>query len=212
MAVIIINFKTYPQATGEAAVALARLCDAFAKERALDLRVAVQAADLYRVSQAVSIPVYAQHVDPIAPGRNTGFLLPEAAKEAGAVGTLLNHSEHQLDDDAIAASVARAQEAGLKYILCADTPARGAELRRHHPEFIAIEPPEMIATVSVTTRPELIAEGVELIEGPVLVGAGVSTGADVKKALELGTAGVLLASGVCAADDPQAALERLLDF
>ncbi len=212
MTVIIINFKTYLQATGEQAVRLAKLCEAFAEERGIDIRVAVQAADIYRVSQAVSIPVYAQHMDSITPGRDTGFILPEAVKEAGAIGTLINHSEHQLSDERIAKTVARARELGLKCIICADTPERGAELLRHQPEFIAVEPPEMISKVSVTTKPEIIKKAVELIHGPLLVGAGVATGADVQKAIELKTQGVLLASGVCKADDPKAALEKLLDF
>lgn len=210
--VIIINFKTYPQSTGAKAVELAKLCDEFAKERNLDIRVAVQATDIFRICQAVSIPVYAQHIDGITAGRDTGFILPEAVKEAGAVGTLINHSEHQLEDETIKKTVARAKELGLKYIICADTPERGVSLLEHNPEFIAVEPPEMISKVSVTTKPEIIMKAVELIDGPLLVGAGVTTGDDVQKAMELKTLGVLLASGVCKAEDPKAALEKLLDF
>jgi len=212
MTVIIVNFKTYPQATGAKAEELARLCEKVACERKVDIRVAVQAADIYRVSQAVNIPVYAQHMDSITAGRNTGFILPEAVKKAGAIGTLINHSEHQLDDERIAKIVARARELGLKCIICAETPERGAELLKYQPEFIAVEPPEMIAKVSVTTKPEIIRKAVELIQGPLLVGAGVTTGADVQKAIELKTQGVLLASSVCKAEDPKAALEQLLDF
>jgi triosephosphate isomerase len=210
--IIIINFKTYPQATGAKAVALAQLCEAFATERQLDIRVAVQASDIYRVSQAVSIPVYAQHIDAISPGRDTGFLLPEAIKEAGATGTLINHSEHQLDDEGIAQRVARAQEVGLKVIICADTPERATAFETYTPEFIAVEPPEMIAKVSITTKPEIIEKARSLIKNPLLVGAGVTSGKDVAKAIELKTEGVLLASAICKADDPKAALERLLDF
>ena len=43
-----------------------------------------------------------------------------------------------------------------------------------------------------------------------LCGAGVKNGADVAKALELGTEGVLLASGVTKADDPIAVLRDLV--
>jgi triosephosphate isomerase len=45
---------------------------------------------------------------------------------------------------------------------------------------------------------------------PVYCGAGISTGEDVVAARELGTGGVLLASGVAKADDPRAALEDLV--
>jgi len=44
----------------------------------------------------------------------------------------------------------------------------------------------------------------------ILCGAGVKTGADVATAIELGTVGVLLASGVTKADNPRAALEDLV--
>jgi triosephosphate isomerase len=44
----------------------------------------------------------------------------------------------------------------------------------------------------------------------VLCGAGISTGEDVVSAAELGAEGVLLASGVATAEDPEAALEDLL--
>ena len=44
----------------------------------------------------------------------------------------------------------------------------------------------------------------------VLTGAGITTGEDVKKAIELGTCGVLLASGVTKAKDPKAVLIDLV--
>ncbi len=214
MAVIIINFKTYPQATGENAVRLAELCQELADEHDADIRVAVQAADLYRVSQAVSIPVYAEHVDPIDPGRNTGFILPEAVKAEGAAGTLLNHSEHRLERDVLERSVKEAKDAGLKVVICAATPEEGSEVAALQPEFVAVEPPELIGgEVSVSAaEPEIIRKSVELIDAPLLVGAGIHTGEDVKVALELGAVGVLLASGVTKAEDPKKALLALLDF
>ena len=43
----------------------------------------------------------------------------------------------------------------------------------------------------------------------VLCGAGVKNGADVAMAIELGTEGVLLASGVTKAEDPKAVLYDL---
>jgi len=46
----------------------------------------------------------------------------------------------------------------------------------------------------------------------VLTGAGISTGEDVKKALELGTVGVLLASGVTKAKDPEKAIRDLVSL
>lgn len=211
---IAINFKTYAEATGDRAVTLATTCEAAAKGHPVRLCVAVQATDILRVSRAVSIPVYAQHLDPVAQGKNTGFLTPEAAKAAGASGTILNHSEHRLERTLLEQAVNRAHAAGLKVIICAATPDEGAELAALRPEFIAVEPPELIGgDVSVSTaEPYIIKEAAERITAPLLVGAGVKTAKDVRIALSLGAQGVLLASGVATAKDPKAALKRLLDF
>ena len=56
----------------------------------------VQASDIYEITKKTKLKVYAQHVDPFEPGRNTGYILPEAVKKDKAIGTFLNHSEHKL--------------------------------------------------------------------------------------------------------------------
>ena len=45
--------------------------------------VAPQAVDIAKIAQAVEIPVFAQHIDPIKPGSSTGHILADAVKEAG---------------------------------------------------------------------------------------------------------------------------------
>ena len=57
--------------------------------------VAPQYANIYRISQEVGLPVLAQHIDAVEAGGHTGSILPESVKEAGAVGTLINHSEQR---------------------------------------------------------------------------------------------------------------------
>jgi triosephosphate isomerase (TIM) len=212
--VILVNFKTYPAGTGARAVKLAKVCEEVAKRHDADIRVAVQAADIYRVASAVSIPVYAEHIDAVEPGRNTGFILPEDVKAEGAAGTLLNHSEHRLTQSVLEDAVKRAKAAGLKVIICAATPADGKKVAALMPEFVAIEPPELIGgDVSVSAaKPDVIRKSVEWIASPVLVGAGIHTNEDLRVARTLGARGVLLASGVVLAKDPKKVLERLLGF
>ncbi|MCJ7488664.1 MAG: triose-phosphate isomerase, partial [Thermoplasmata archaeon] len=66
--------------------------------------------------------------------------------------------------------------------------------------------------MSVTTaNPEIVSESVRVAKKAfpgvkVLCGAGVKTGEDAAKAIELGTNGVLLASGVVKASDPKRVL------
>jgi triosephosphate isomerase (TIM) len=211
---IIVNFKIYEQATGDAAVTLAKVHERIAKETGASIGVAVSALDLQRVCEAVSIPVFAQHLDPVSFGSGTGKILPELLKELGAYGTLLNHAECPLEDAVLEKSIERARENGLYTVVCANTPEKGKEIMAMNPDLIAVEPPELIGgDLSVSKAdPGIIEKSVGLIgANRVLVGAGVKNGEDVKIALELGASGVLLASGVTKAADPYAVLMDLVE-
>jgi len=209
---IITNFKVYESATGDKAVSLAKIHEEVARETGADIRIAVQAVDLARICQEVDIPVLAQHIDPVVFGSGTGKILPESVQMAGGAGTILNHSENRLNRDILRHAVERAKELGLITVLCAETPEEGASFLEFDPDFIAIEPPELIGgDISVSTaKPEIIKNASKLI-GPekLLVGAGVKNGEDVKIAIKLGAKGVLLASGVTKAKDPKAVLMDL---
>lgn len=210
---IITNFKTYESATGEAALHLAKIHEEVARETGADIQVAVQAVDLARVAQEVGIPVHAQHIDPVGFGGYTGHILPESVQLAGAIGTLLNHSERRLTREVLAASIKRAKELGLMTIVCAKDPEEGASFLEFEPDLIAVEPPELIGgDISVSTaQPEIIENAARLIgSDKLLVGAGVKNGKDVRIAIELGARGVLLASGVTKAKDSKAVLMDLV--
>jgi len=201
--VLVINFKTYAQATGRRALELAKVAEKVAKDLNVEIIVAVQPVDIRLVAENVEIPVYAQHVDPIKPGAHTGHILPEAVKEAGAKGTLLNHSENRLRLDIINEAIQRAKEVGLDTIVCADKPETSAAIAVLKPTAIAIEPPELIGTgISVSkAKPEVITNTVNIIRKideniPILTGAGITFKDDVEKALNLGTQGVLVASAI----------------
>ncbi len=217
--IIAINFKTYAQATGEGALRIAKAAEKVYKETGITIVVAPQLADLYRIAQEVEIPLFAQHIDPIKPGSHTGHVLPEAVKEAGAVGTLLNHSENRMILADLEAAIRRAEEVGLMTMVCSNNPKVSAAVAALNPDYVAVEPPELIGTgIPVSkAKPEVITDTVELVKKvnpdvKVLCGAGISTGEDVKKALELGTVGVLLASGVTKAKDPEKAIWDLVSL
>lgn len=214
--VIVVNFKTYEQAIGKNAVGLAKACEKVAKKSGVNIVAAVQAADIYRVASSVKIPVFAQHVDSIAYGKNTGFTLPEAVKAAGASGTLLNHAEHKLDYKVLADTINSCKRLGMTTIVCAAGKEEAAIAAKLNPDFIAVELPELIGTlVSVSkVKPEVVTSAIKEVKRikdiPVLCGAGVANGDDVKKALELGTVGVLVATAVVVAKNPEAALTDLV--
>ncbi|NJE26537.1 triose-phosphate isomerase [Thermococcus sp. MV5] len=217
--IIAINFKTYIEATGERALKIAKAAEKVYKETGITIVIAPQLADLYRIAQEVEIPVFAQHIDPVKPGSHTGHVLPESIKEAGAVGTLLNHSENRMILADLEAAIRRVEEVGLLTMVCSNNPKVSAAVAALSPHYVAVEPPELIGTgIPVSkAKPEVITDTVELVKKvnpnvKVLTGAGISTGEDVKKALELGTVGVLLASGVTKAKDPEKAIRDLVSL
>jgi len=214
--IIIINFKAYESAIGKRAEDLAMICTKVAEELDVSIAVCVQSAGIYRISQKTSIPVLAEHIDPVEFGSHTGNIIPEAVFENGASGTLINHSEKRLMLDVIARTIKRAREVGLSTVVCANTPDEAAAVAELNPDMIAIEPPELIGgEVSVTTAdPAIVTESIERVKKvkdiPVLCGAGVKDGNDVKKALELGAKGVLVASGITKNPDPEKALRDMV--
>lgn len=210
---IIVNFKLYEQATGDCALALARIHEKVAKEKGVSLGIAVSAIDLAKVAQAVDIPVFAQHIDLLGYGSHTGFICAQQVKEAGAYGTLLNHAEHPLENDILGRTIGKAREQGLFTIVCANTAERGSDILQFNPDLVAVEPPDLIGgDISVSKAgPHIIENAVGLIgENRVLVGAGVRDREDVQIALSLGACGVLLASGVVKAEDPYSVLLALV--
>lgn len=213
---IVLNFKTYREATGEAALNLARVAERVAKEQKVNVMVAVQHTDVYRVSSNVGIPVLAQHIDPKEPGSWTGHVTAEAVKASGAVGSLVNHSEKRLTLADIGACIATLKKLDMLSVLCSDTPETSAAGAALSPDMLAVEPPELIGTgIPVSkAKPEVVTKTVELVrrisgEVIILCGAGISAADDVAKAIELGTEGVLLASAYVKAKDPYGLLSEM---
>jgi triosephosphate isomerase len=216
--VIIVNFKTYSEATGKKAVELAKKAEKTSKQTGVNVVVSPQFADIARVAEAVEIPVFAQHIDAVCPGAFTGHVLAESVKEAGAVGTLINHSERQLKLADIDAIIRHAKEKGLISCVCTSNPAISAAVAYLHPDIISIEPPELIGTgIAVSkAQPQAVTDTIKLVRAVndnaiILCGAGISHGGDVSVALKLGTQGVLVASAIVKAKDPYIVLREFAD-
>jgi triosephosphate isomerase len=215
---ILVNFKTYIEATGKRGVELAKIADQVSRDSGVTIAIAPQFSDLKTVTEAVEIPVFSQHIDPIKPGPYTGHVLAEAVKAAGASGTILNHSEKRVKISEIEEILSFASVSDLATLVCTDTPGVSAAVASLSPDMIAIEPPDLIGTgVSVSkARPELITNAIKRIRTvnssvDILCGAGVSTAVDVGKALELGTRGVLVSSSVVKGTNPGQLLENMTD-
>ncbi len=214
---IVLNFKTYIEATGKKAYELSKTCEYVSKEYGVEIAVAPQTVDI-PMMEGLDIPLLAQHIDPIKPGSNTGSILLEALKEAGITGTLINHSEKRLEIADIDFLVKRCREFKLENVVCTNTVEVSRAISALSPDFIAIEPPELIGTGIPVSKadPEIVENSVKAVreidpEVIVLCGAGISTNEDVIAALKLGSKGVLLASGIVKAKDQREALKNLVE-
>jgi triosephosphate isomerase len=215
---IIVNFKTYLESTGQKAVELAKSAEKVTKETGACIVLVPQFSDIAMVAETVEIPVFAQHIDPIKPGNCTGHILAEAVKEAGAVGTLINHSEKQLKLSDIEAIITLTREKGLISCVCANNPNTSAAAAAMRPDIVSFEPPELIGTgIPVSkAQPEVVNNTVKLVrkintDAIILCGAGISQSEDVSVALKLGTQGVLVASGIVKAKDQYSILRAFAD-
>jgi triosephosphate isomerase len=206
---IVLNLKIYPQALGKPGLELAKIAENVAQETGAMIVICPPITYLAKFAEQLEIPVFSQTVNNVSTGSNTGKISVEMIKSAGASGSLINHSENQMILADIEKIVQGLRSYNLYTIICTNNEAVSAASAKLNPEAIAFEPPELIGTgVSVSSaQPEIVKNNIKRItfENPKvspLCGAGISNAEDVRKALELGTKGVLLASAYVKAKDP----------
>ncbi len=206
---ILINYKTYLEATGKKSVELSRIIENIGHDIGVNVAVAPQFCDIAHVAAQVDIPIFAQHVDPVLPGASTGHVLVDSVKAAGASGTLLNHSEKLLRLADLERAVSLVRELGLTSVVCAGNADSASAVSMLRPDMVAIEPPELIGSGRAVSKeqPDVVTQSVKEIrrvnsDVKILCGAGVSTGDDVYASLRLGAQGVLVASAVVKSNHP----------
>lgn len=215
---LFINFKTHEQGSGEKALALVRILEEAAGLSQVKIIPVVQASDIKEIVEHSKLEIWAQHVDAVGFGPHTGAVLPEAVFEDGAGGTFLNHSEKKFSDfESLSAAYKRAFAVGLKTLIFASSLEELSKVCLLKPTYTAYEPPQFIGSTTtsvVSAEPDVILKAVEIAKShelPLVVGAGVHSGEDVKKALRLGAAGVAVATDVVKAQDPKKELLELIE-
>ncbi|MDA3855599.1 MAG: triose-phosphate isomerase [Candidatus Woesearchaeota archaeon] len=212
---LIINLKTYEESFSNNAIKIAKICKGIekeAKKRDVEIILCPNFIDLKdTVKEKVS--VYSQHIDDVSFGAHTGYILPVMIKKTGAMGTLISHSEHILSLKEIEKRINIAKELGLETCVCARDAKIAKKIAKFNPDYIAVEPKELIGgDISISTaKPELIVKSMKAVGNVgLLVGAGVKNQADVRKSVELGAKGILVASGVVKAKNIKAAVLDLI--
>lgn len=207
-----VNFKIYKETFADGALKLAKVCQKVSEATKVKIIPVVSPFDLKEIKEKVGGEVWLQHLDLFTEGKYTGWLSPLQAVKAGADGTLLNHSEHEIPPGKIKQML---KIKGLKFMVCVKTRGqveKWVKKLKSKPDFIAYEPPELIGgKISVSqAKPEVIERIVKLLpDQKVIVGAGIQNTEDVKISLKLGAKGILVSSAVVNAGNPEKELLEL---
>ncbi len=217
--VIILNLKSYKEVFGEEGLKVLSIIEEVADE--FPQVIFAVAPNITCLSEFVKsrrkVRIYSQHADPFPMGAYTGHIPLEAIKLLGADGTLINHSERPVSIKTVSSVVEQARHLAIEVIACGGDIEEISKIASLKPNYVAFEPPELIGTgISVSkARPEELKASVAIIveqsesRSIPICGAGISSGEDVKLALEYGARGVLIASAFVKARNKK---EKLTEF
>ncbi len=209
---LFINFKAYRESTSLSAKNLiSRIEENFRDYE--NIKLVLNPLDSWL---STKMEKYIQHADPVQAGPYTGFLPIELLPSYNYSGVMINHSEHTLPLDIIKKNIEESKKFGLKSLVCAKDIEQVIEFSSFKPDFIAYEPPELIGgEVSVSaSKPDIIKKAFDILRGKgidLIVGAGVKNQDDVRKSVELGAKGVLVASGIVKSKYPITVIREMIE-
>ena len=200
---LIINFKNYLEISGDKALSLTKEAERVSERTDTEIILSPPQVLLAWLAKNTKLSVIAQHVDVQQPGPSTGFSIPEIVKDVGGAGSLINHSEHPINQNIIRDLIPRLHSLGLLSIVCAKDLAELRDISSMGPDYVAIEPPELIGTKKSISaeKTSLITDSfqhlkLEASRSQLICGAGINSSEDVRIAVELGSKGILAASSV----------------
>lgn len=211
---VVVNPKSYLY--GEQALELAKTADQLAAAYDIDIIFTCQHVDVRLIKEETTqLIVSVQHIDGIVPGRGMGHVLPEGVAAAGAEATFLNHAERPLSVSELCDAVKRAKELGLLTIVCANSLEEAKLVASLKPDVMVCEPTELIGTGQASDISYMIQtnEAVRKMDPEIFVlqAAGISTVADVRKALDSGADATGGTSGIVCAKDPVDTLKAMIE-
>ena len=203
----VINCKNYEEISGDRIIKFVKIVEKVSKKYKVKIAIAPPQHLIALVANS-SIPILAQHIDDSKVGSTTGFVIPELLKKSKVSGSLINHSEHRISSKEIVKLVSKLKKLKMISVLCVKNVSEARKYAKLNPNYIAIEPPELIGSGKAVSKekPGLIIKAADAVKSAknntkLLCGAGIVSGEDVAKAAELGSKGILVASGIIKAKD-----------
>jgi triosephosphate isomerase len=213
--VFIVNFKSY--IWGAKALDFSRKLERATQRSEAYLCLMPQIVDIPLLAKEIDLPIFSPHVDCLTPGRGTGHILPEAVKEAGAVGVFMNHAENPISLDVIFETVKRTREVGLITMVASSSPEETQMITKIEPEVIVSELPTHIGTLkSIGRNKEFVLNTIIKVKNfdskiIVVFGGGVSSGKDVKELVTLGAEGTGASRAIFEAKDPVGKAKEMVE-
>lgn len=205
---LIINLKNYLETSGDNTLKLVKDAEKVSERLDVEIIVSPPQPSLALIVKQTNLKVISQHVDLKKPGSTTGYYVPELIDQIGAAGSLINHSEHPLEITEIKQLIEKLKELNLLSFVCVKTTKELKEILEFTPNYIAIEPPELIGTQkSISSeKPFLIRECKQMVNtkgqiSELICGAGINKSEDAKMALEYGAKGILVSSSITKASN-----------
>jgi len=200
---------------GDAVFEYAKAVDEGAKKYDIDAIFIAPYTEIRRIAEHTDkLFVFAPYMDTLRPGRGMADVLPEAIKDAGATGVLLNHCERPMSLPQIKATIDRANELGLITFACADSIAETKAIAQFQPDIINPEPSELIGTDQASDM-GYVVETLKVVKDlypNILVeqAAGITTGEQIYDFIMAGNDAAGSASGILKSPDPFKLLDEMM--
>ncbi len=193
---------------GDTVLEYAKAADDAAEKYDIDVLFITPVVEIRRVVENTkNLIVLAPYMDTLRPGRGMADILPEAVRDAGAKGVVVNHSEKPMSLPAIKATIDRAHELDMIAFACADTIAEAKAIAQLNPDIINPEPSELIGGGKGVSDMSYVMESIKVIKeiNPNIMveqAAGISQPQQVYDFIMAGSEAAGAASGIVNAEDP----------
>jgi len=141
----IINCKNYEEVSGSQISKFIKIAEKISKKYKVKIAIAPPQHLLGQVADS-KIPIFAQHLDDVNVGSTTGFMIPELVKKSKIRGSLINHSEHRISSKEISTLVLKLKKLKMISVVCVKNVVEAKKYAKLNPDYIAIEPPELIGS------------------------------------------------------------------
>ncbi len=201
---------------GDKVLEYALAADRAAEKYDIDVLFITPAVEIRRVCENTKhLIVLAPYMDTLRPGRGMADILPEALRDAGAKGVVINHCEKPMSLPQMKATIDRARELDFLVFACADTLDEAKAIAQLHPDIINPEPSGIIGGGKGVSPMSYVKDSIRVIKEiypDILVeqAAGITCGQQVYDFIMAGSEAAGAASGIMNAADPVAMIDEMI--